>query len=54
LRYSRSSVTTRVNASQTVKHVNRVLLWDWSPTAITAFGASSATYGVNNSNSGFT
>jgi type VI secretion system secreted protein VgrG len=37
-----------------VKRVNRVLLWDWSPTAVTATGLSSATYGVNNSNSGFT
>jgi type VI secretion system secreted protein VgrG len=35
-----------------VKRVNRVLLWDWSPTAVTATGLSSATYGVNNSNSG--
>ncbi|BEP36723.1 type VI secretion system tip protein VgrG [Variovorax sp. V59] len=37
-----------------VKRVNRVLLWDWSPTAVTATGLSSATYGVNNSNAGFT
>ena len=37
-----------------VKRVNRVLLWDWSPTAVTATGLSSATYGVNNSNAGLT
>ncbi|RST52522.1 type VI secretion system Vgr family protein [Variovorax sp. DXTD-1] len=34
-----------------VKRVNRVLLWDWSPTSITATGISSASFGVNNSNS---
>ncbi|MCY1227015.1 hypothetical protein D9M72_392710 [compost metagenome] len=34
-----------------VKRVNRFLLWDWSPTAITMTGISSGTFGVNNSNS---
>ncbi|HWT20335.1 MAG TPA: type VI secretion system tip protein TssI/VgrG [Variovorax sp.] len=36
-----------------VKRVNRFLLWDWSPTAITMTGISSGTFGVNNSNSLF-